>query len=72
MKNKECSIIHSYSRARLKSSQYYNQIGGAGMVEWHLPPPVRPGFAISVHFRQFYFSIKPGPRNWKILLKPPF
>ena len=29
-------------------------------------------FVISVRFRQFYFSIKPGSRNWKIPLKSPF
>jgi len=29
-------------------------------------------FSISVRFRQFYFSIKPGSRNWKIPLKSPF
>ena len=45
MKNKEWSIIQSYSRDSLKSSQDYNHIGGAGMVEWHSAPPVWPGFA---------------------------
>ena len=29
----------------------------------------RPISTISVRFRQFYFSIKPGSRNWKIPLK---
>ena len=28
--------------------------------------------SISVRFRQFYFSIKPGSRNWKMPLKSPF
>ena len=37
MKNKEWSIIHSYSRNCLKSSQDYNHIGVAGMEEWHSP-----------------------------------
>jgi len=27
---------------------------------------------ISVRFQQFYLSIKPGSRNWKIPLKSPF
>ena len=40
MKNKECSILHSYSRDFLKSSQDYKHRGGAGMVEWHSPRPV--------------------------------
>ena len=34
------NIIHSYLRDCLKSSQDYNHIGGAGMVDWHSPPPV--------------------------------